>query len=327
MVIAQIFSRLSVRARIIVLGVIPVIGFLANGTAFLSGDTEVGRAFDSVQRNSEVAAASRDLKTGLLMMRAATSAFVAHPSDAEVKNFDDGQALAMQCLDRIEATLALDAQDTITPLRITVRDLRASFGSLVEEQRSLGFDETAGVTADLIAASKTVEDIIHDDLSWVADADRDKLLVSLLTMRRYGMEYRLRHDEAIERHFLDEVKHFGDLFDSVDGAPAMKEKLSRAVQSYRSIFSQFVASTENIAPLVSLISHDTASVLPEADKIIDAARQNSTDRRQRDLAVSRSRTRHFIIWVGLSVVLLGLACSWRIGRSITHPARGVGRAP
>jgi len=26
-----------------------------------------------------------------------------------------------------------------------------------------------------------------------------------------------------------------------------------------------------------------------------------------------------IIWVGLAVVLIGLACSWRIGRSITQP--------
>ena len=47
-VIAQMFSRLSVRARIIVLGVIPVVGFLATGIAFVTGDAEVGRAFDSV---------------------------------------------------------------------------------------------------------------------------------------------------------------------------------------------------------------------------------------------------------------------------------------
>jgi len=318
MVIAQIFSRLTVRVRIVVLGVIPVVGFVAIGIAFLTGDGEVGRAFDSVHRNTEVADASRDLKTGLLIMRAATTEFVAHPSDAEVKNFDDGQALAMQCLDRLEATLGGSQQDTITPLRITVRDLKASFDSLVAEQRSLGFNDSQGVIADLIAASKAVESIIHDDLSWVADADRTKLLVSLLTMRRYGIEYRLKHDEAIERRFGDEAKHFAALFDSVDGAPAMKAKLNQAVQTYRSTFVQFAASTENIAPLLSLIGHDTASVLPEADKIIVAARQNSSDAAA-ELAASRTRTRRFVIWLGLAVVLIGLACSWRIGRSITGP--------
>ena len=83
MFIVEAFSKLSVRARIIVLGVIPVIGFLANGIAFMVGDVEVGRAFDSVQRYSQVADASRDLKTGLLIMRAATTEYVARPSDKD----------------------------------------------------------------------------------------------------------------------------------------------------------------------------------------------------------------------------------------------------
>ena len=60
-------------------------------------------------------------------------------------------------------------------------------------------------------------------------------------MRSYGIEYRLRHDAAIQGQFLDETKHFKALFDSVDGAPAMKDKLDQAVQAYSSTFSQFVA--------------------------------------------------------------------------------------
>jgi hypothetical protein len=131
MYFARVFSRLSVRARIIVLGVIPVVGFLANGIAFISGDSEVGDAFESVHRNTAVSDASRDLKTGLLMMRAATIEFVANPSDAEVKDFNDGQDIAIRCLDRLEKVLASSQQDTIMPLRITVRDLKTSFSSLV----------------------------------------------------------------------------------------------------------------------------------------------------------------------------------------------------
>jgi methyl-accepting chemotaxis protein len=318
MFITQIFSRLSVRARIVVLGVIPVVGFLANGIAYLTGDAEVGHAFEAVHRNTEVADASRDLKAGLLVMRAATTDFVAHPSDAEVKNFDDGQAMAMACLDRIQASLAAADQDSVMPLRITVRDLRASFDSLVNEQKSLGYDEAEGVTAGLIAASNAVENIIHNDLSWVGDVDRANLTTSLLTLRRYEIEYRLTRNEAAERRFLDEAKHFNELFESVDGAPAMKEKLNKQIQTYSSTFAQWVASTEDITPLVSLINHDTESVLPEADKIIAAARDNASSAAA-ELAASRTRTRHVIIWIGLAVVLIGLGCSWRIGRSITQP--------
>jgi len=318
MFITKIFSRLSVRVRIVVLGVIPVIGFLAIGIAYWSGDAEVGSAFDSVHRNTDVADASRDLKTGLLMMRAATTEFVAHPSDAAVKAFDDGQAMAMRCLDRIEAALTSGQQDTITPLRDTVRDLKSSFGSLVEAQKTLGFNETEGVTANLIAASNAVESIIHNDLSWVADADHAKLSVSLLTMRRHEIEYRLARDPAARRQFADEVKRFNELFESVDGAPPMKEKLNQQVQAYSSSFAQWVASTDNIQPLLALIARDTASVLPEADRIIETAEFNA-NAAGTALAASRMQTRHFIIWVGLAVVLIGLGCSWRIGRSITEP--------
>jgi len=323
MFIAQMFSRLSVCARIIVLGIIPVIGFLATGIAFVTGDTQVGSAFDSVHRDTEVADASRDLKGGLLLMRAATTAFVAHPSDAEVGNFDNGQTLAMQCLDRIEATLSGSQHDVITPLRITVRDLKASFGSLVNEQKALGYSESEGITAELIAASKAIENIIHNDLAWVADEDSAKLLVSLLTMRRYEIEYRMTRERAAEKSFLDEIKHFNALFDSVDGAPEMKQKLNSQVRSYSYAFAQWVASTENIAPLLSLIDHDAASVLPEADNISAAARASATDAATA-LAASRTRTRQFIIWVGLGAVLIGLGTSWRIGRSITGPLEDLG---
>jgi len=323
MFIAQMFSRLSVRARIIVLGIIPVIGFLATGIAFVTGDAQVGSAFDSVHRDTEVADASRDLKGGLLLMRAATTAFVAHPSDAEVRNFDNGQTLAMQCLDRIEATLSGSQHDVITPLRITVRDLKASFGSLVNEQKALGYSESGGITAELITASKAIENIIHDDLSWVAEEDSAKLLVSLLTMRRYEIEYRMTRERAAEKSFLDEIKHFNALFDSVDGAPEMKQKLNSQVRNYSYAFAQWVASTENIAPLLSLIDHDAASVLPEADNISATARASATDAATA-LAASRTRTRQFIIWVGLGAVLIGLGTSWRIGRSITGPLEDLG---
>jgi methyl-accepting chemotaxis protein len=312
------FSKLSVRTRIVVLGVIPVIGFLANGIAFMVGDGAVGRAFDSVHRYTKVADASRDLKSGLLMMRAATTEYVARPSDVEVADFSAGQDLAMKSLDRIAEMLGGTATDTITPLRITVRDLKASFESLVNEQKTLGYNENEGITAELTAASSAVEKIIHDDLSWVAEGDAGKLLISLLTMRRDEMAYRLTRGRAFEKHFLDETKNFNNLFDSVDGAPSMKKDLNNQVHNYSSAFAQWVASTDNIEPLVGLINHDTETVLPEADKIIASAR-DSADDAAGVLAASRARIRSFILWVGLAVALIGIGCSWRIGRSITRP--------
>ena len=325
MVGAELFSKMSVRNRIVLLAVIPVIGLLAIGLAFKTGDMEVGRAFDSVHRDSDVADASRDLKTGLLMMRTATTEFVSRPSDAEVKEFNDGQDLAIRSLGRIADTLGTSEEDVITPLHITLRDLKASFESLVNELKLLGYTEHDGINADLNASSTAVEKIIHEDLSWVADVDASRLLMSLLKMRRDEIEYRLTRVRSAEKNFLDEEKNFNNLFDSVDGAPEMKKKLNDQVMAYSYTFAQWVASTDDIAPLLSLIEHDTASVLPEADKIIATSRE-SADKAANALAASRARIRTFIIWVGLAVILIGLACSWRIGRSITRPLEGLADA-
>ncbi len=322
MFISQIFSKLSVRARIVTLGVIPVIGFLAYGIAYMTSDVEVGRAFDSVHRDNAVVDASSDLKTGLLAIRVATVSFVTHPSDLEVKSFGQGQELAMRSLDRIEATLTSSQQDVIMPLRITVRDLKASFDSLVNEQTTLGFNESEGTTADLDRASSEVEKTIRNDLSWVGDTDAAKLMVSILNMRHYEIEYRLTRSGDAEQHFLDEVKHFNSLFDSVDGAPAMKQKLNQQVQRYSYAFAQWVAAADNMTPLVALINHDTESVLPEADKIIATAQDNA-DAAARALAASRERTRWIIVWVGLAFALIGFVCSWLIGRSVTLPLEGL----
>ncbi len=318
MSIAQIFFKLSVRARIIALGLIPVIGFLAIGIAFEFGDSQVGRSFSIVARDTAVADASHDLKSGLLMMRTATVDFVAHPSERQIKSFAQGQQFAMQSLDRIQARLGDAQQDETTPLRITVRDLKASFDSLVKEQRLLGFNESQGTTADLIAASNEVEKTIHNDLGWVADQQATKLMVSILTMRRYEIEYRLSRSADAEQHFLDEVKNFNNLFNSVDGLPAMKNKLNRQVQQYAYAFAQWVASADNIQPLLALIDHDTEDVLPEADKIIAAAQGNAATA-ARALAASRERTQWIIVALGVALVLIGLVCSWLIGRSITRP--------
>ncbi|MGA8615658.1 MAG: methyl-accepting chemotaxis protein [Xanthobacteraceae bacterium] len=325
MFIISLFSRLSVRTRVIVLGLIPLIGFLANAAALKSGDAQVGRSFESVQAETKVAGATHDLKSGLLEMRAATAAFVAHPSDGAVKSFSASQDLAMRSLDRVEAALASSQQDVITPLRITVRDLKTSFDSLVSEQRALGFDETEGKTADLVAASNAIESSIHNDLSWVADDATSKLLVSLLTMRRYEIEYRLTRSPKAETHFLEEVRHFNNLFDSIDGLPAWKDKLNREVQTYSSAFAQWVASTDNIQPLLSLINHDTESVLPEANKIIATARASARDAGNA-LIAARARTRSIVAAVAISSVLIALACSFAIGWSITRPLDGLAEA-
>ena len=110
-------------------------------------------------------------------------------------------------------------QDVITPLRITIRDLKASFDSLVNAERALGFNEREGTTADLIAASAAIEHIINNELTWVGDHDsasavriaahhaalRSRISPQpvLSSRRRNGARRRAafpRRDQTLQRH-------------------------------------------------------------------------------------------------------------------------------
>jgi methyl-accepting chemotaxis protein len=53
---------ISVRARIVALAFIPVIGFAIIGLAYLAGEQEVEAAFGSVKTSGALASASRDFK-------------------------------------------------------------------------------------------------------------------------------------------------------------------------------------------------------------------------------------------------------------------------
>lgn len=59
--LARMLASFSVRTRIVVLALIPVAGFVANGLTFTAG--EVGRAFGTLAHSTALADASRDFKS------------------------------------------------------------------------------------------------------------------------------------------------------------------------------------------------------------------------------------------------------------------------
>ncbi len=318
----QLISRVSVRNRIVAIAVIPVVGLLANAVALTSSETEVDRAFQSAQRASTVADASRDFKIALTAMRTTAKEFATQPSYDLVNTFRGNHETALRKLDAIEAAIGSEGNAAIGILRINVITLQSSFTSLIEAQERLGFVESEGLQGRLASAGATVERIINEDLTWVADADLQRLLISLLTLRRYEVQYRQNRIEFVRQRFAEEFANFNRIFESVDGAPALRERLSQQIQNYADAFAQWALASSKVRPWVMNIDTSSERMLPEADKIIAAA-QERADRASARLAASQHRTKGFIIWLGCAVVFMGLIFSFWIGRSITRPLNGL----
>ena len=318
----RLMGSLSVRTRIIVLALIPVVGFLANGLTFVSSEGEVATAFDTAERAATLADASREFKIAIGSMRISVKDFVVEPKVGLIEAFDQAQASALKSLDYIVHSDTGVPDDVIKGLRTQLAGLKVNFDQLVAEQRVLGFGDDEGLRAQLRTTGVTVEQIINENLKWMETADAQKLMLALLSMRHYEAEYRLATTELSKEMFNRGYKSFTATFDNVDGTSEMKDNLEQQVKLYADTFSQWVETSTRVYPLRALIDIDSQNMLPRADEIIAIA--NSTAARAATvLTSSQAATRFGIISVGIAMVALGLGFSWLIGRSITGPLNGL----
>ena len=320
--LARMLASFSVRTRIVVLALIPVAGFVANGLTFTAGEGDVGRAFGTLAHSTALADASRDFKSAVAAMRISVKDFSANPDDGLVVSYEQAHALALKALDTLAASIDRNHTENIVGLRKDVTALRQNFNELVQEQKTLGFDDSSGLRKNLQVAGNAVERIINENMSGLAEADATRLLVALLSMRHFEADYRVNQSEVSRQQFLMAYRKFADLFNGITVTPALKQTLEQQVKTYSDTFEKWVEAYDRVRPLRSIIDIDNQNMLPRADEIVRYARSTANEASER-LAVSQSRTRTGIIAVGIAMVALGLGFSWLIGRSITRPLNGL----
>jgi methyl-accepting chemotaxis protein len=321
----RLITSVSVSTRVVVLAAIPVAGFLINGIAFTVGQYDVERAFHAAGRAASAAEASRDFRVSVNVMRARARDFAASPSHELNKQFEAAHATTLRTLSVIEGDIDERGRQNILLLRGQLDEVAAQFGELVQNQKNLGYDDSEGTRARMTKAAAAVERIIHDDLSWISERDAYRLLASLLAIRRYEADYRLNRLSMIQISFFDELKRFKTLWDGVVAAAATKEGLEREVTAYGETFAEWIQVTDKIGPPLAVIDYNSRNMLPVADEIATLAKAN-TQAGWTAVGASQARTRYIIVSVGVTTVLIGIALSLMIGRSIAGPLNELAQA-
>ena len=314
----ELLTSFSVRTRIVILAVIPVVGFLANGLTYVSGEGDVASAFQTVKQSNSLADASRDFKSSIATIRLIVKDFSTKPSDSLVEGFEKAHALALRSLDTIAASIDARQAENTKGLRADVLGLRTTFHELVQQQTALGFDESTGLRRSLASTGNAVERIINENMTWLAETEATKLMMSLLIMRHHEADYRLNQRVLTLQQFRAAYKQFTDTFGLIDGTVEMKSALEQQVKNYADTFVHWADVYDQVHPLRAVIEIDSQRMMPRADEIIDSARQTAA-KASSGLIASQGRTRTGIIAVGIAMVALGLGFSWLIGRSITFP--------
>jgi methyl-accepting chemotaxis protein len=318
---SRLLATFSVRTRLIALALLPVVGFLGNGLTYNAGEDEVDQAFQTVKQSAALADASRDFKSAISEMRITVKDFAIAPKPELAIAFTAAETAASRWLNTAASINGMRGQD-LAGVQAQLAAIKTNFDSMVEEQEALGFDDSQGIRRQLRDAGTAIERTLNDDMSWLAEADANKLMTLLLTMRHYEAEYRLAPSELMRQLFFNTYNQFNDTFDLIDGTETMKTALEQKVKAYAAIFARWIEASDRIYPLRTLIDLDSQNMLPRADSIIAVA-NDATAHAATALVASQDRTRAIIIAVGIAMVAFGLGLSWLIGRSITIPLHGL----
>jgi methyl-accepting chemotaxis protein len=320
MLLSRFSTDVSVRSRLIVLSLIPVVGFAAVAVAYLSSERAVESAFESVQQSSQLSEASRAFKEALTTMQVRAKDFVAQPQPGLVSRFGEAHESAMTTLKTIRGLVSDTERQNLALLEGRVASLKTNFTALVADQDELGLTEFEGTQGRLRDGGSMMERIVNEDMSWLSDADQKKILIPLMLMRRHEVEYRLTREEAANSLFKDNKAAFEKAFGGIVAAAVMKQQLTDQVKSYADAFADWMGSSAKITRSIAIISAETRQMLPAADEIVASANRK-TAAAAAGVAESQQRTKLWIAGIGIAVVFLGLFLNWFIGRSIASPLR------
>ncbi|KAB2884867.1 MAG: HAMP domain-containing protein [Pseudorhodoplanes sp.] len=321
--VSRFISIVSVRTRIVVIALIPLVGFLANGAAFMTGETEVGRAFDSVMSAGTLNDASRNFKDALARMRVAATDFSRDSRPDSIRIYNDAYAAAMTELARIQTHKDLGGNQVLPEAGEQLDYLKKAFDKMLSAQEAVGFGVAQGIRARLRDSIHLAE-TAASDLSWLTADDANAFAIAIATIRRLQAEYMLRRVPQTQKDFFAEIEKFGAAIDKVVAADIMKASIRDAIKFYAEAFREWVVETEKVATHLDAIEAGTQGLMGQTDAVIFSA--GLQQRRASDeLAVSQSHTRTIIIIVGCAAILLGLFLSWLIGLSIIRPLKGLAR--
>ncbi len=168
MLLSRFSTDFSVRTRLIVLSLIPVVGFAAIALAYISSERAVEAAFESVQQSSRLADASRVFKESLTGMQVSAKDFVAQPQPGLISRFSDAHGSAMESLNIIQELADQTDKQTLTALQGRVANLKSTFAALTAEQDELGLTEFEGIQGGLRDGGSLMERIVNEDMSWLS---------------------------------------------------------------------------------------------------------------------------------------------------------------
>ena len=305
------FNKITIRLKLVLLGAIALlsIGFIV----FLSDRLDVQHR-NLYKAENEIT----NIEKSILMERRHEKDFLSRKDMKYVGKFDK----EMEALTSYVLTFKSDMQQLgykdkrIDELSALLSQYAQGFHKIVAIEQTIGLDHESGLRKKLRSA-------VHNVEATVKAADKDGLLVQMLTLRRNEKDFFMR---LLDKYPPKFEKNYEKMIGSVtasDLAPEKKNEALANMKIYHDSFFEVVAALKErgFTPKTGLHG-ELRSTIHKTDALMAAVLKDSKDFLAKDIA---SKTQfYWIVTITFVAILIGLI--WTIIRSITIPMTRLARS-
>ncbi|MEJ8475761.1 methyl-accepting chemotaxis protein [Roseibium algae] len=313
------FSSLSVKARILSLSGLTVVGLLAIGAIFFWSQEQVAAAFARFEASANLSQKMSGLIEQGGVMRSIENGYLASPSEEALPEFLIVLSNARTIVDEISVNreaMGLDAE--IADVLDTFDGTSGAFEMLDGIQSKIGYGSNDGLRGVLAQTAGDAQARLKKEMSFGGGPDFEKLVRAVLAVQLAEKEFILDQNEASLATFEETFTQFEKLLKKAYLPNEIKDDIGSQMAAYRTAFDSFTAATADKSKSVELLGNLFDLVPPHIASLNEAARL--AQKKAHDDLQSIRKMSDIIVWSVIVAMLIGLSLmAILIGRSISGP--------
>ncbi len=312
---------MSVRLRIALLAIVPIIGVLAAGGAAWYGQKSAASAFEAYDDFAGLATDAARVRASVRDLRFAALDYAERYTEAAPTLFARARTEATMALGEARRKpSAARLQGEIDQSLKQLGDASAAFDLVRGTIDSLGRDEVSGLTGRM---NESVQQLEVQARRVAANFDDGAgILEQVLQMRRHEKDFMLRGlDSDLEAFRQARTKFINEVTRSVV-APATKAELLKAGEIYWPALDSYVEGSRTVERTVQQL--DTLlTTLDQTTNVLAAAANDGRSRANEARLEAQGQTMMLVIGIIVGVVLLCGLVAVVLGRSMTRQIGGI----
>ena len=317
----QLMHDLSIKLRILLMSLIPILGLSAVGVAGWMGSASIDASLNLFSRNQDVFAQSSRLQLSLSEMRRLERDLRLSP---DKQYADEFRAVAKEARGQVESLLVVPNADDVKALATDLDSVESNFSTAFKLRTELGMKDIPGVQATLISAAGDVDDGI-DSITTMGSGDGGvgDLRRIFIAMRDAERAFAQGQDPA-QLVTLDQAQADFDVqLKTMAIPPNQKKSVGALKAAYVAAVSKFADTLVSYQKSSERLNASIDALAPKVRLFAETIRTNMKSA-QDDLLATKGQIEVFVVIVIAVSLVISVALAWMTGRSIILPLVALG---